>query len=418
MQDKITNVFIGDGTNLPADGTSASITTNISIVSDQMTNMNASGYTINTTPKIYFVNKMSDSTLKRSVPIVGVNLSAYTSKAYKPATKCVWSIGYNRDIAAASSPTGSAISAGGFIEVNQLTQYNFDIHFTNDKTFYSERPEYLRVSFTSSASATQLTIATQINNAINNSAWGGKEVSSIIVTDGSGNYGVEVWALDIPQFRETSYTVEYVNFSVQADSSTGFGATTVTQLCAMAPGSGTYESVYTTEKWAKKDDGVLNWTKFPIPTQQYLASSAGTTSGTVTTVTGTSGNDYATFAGGSITQLPTGSTIMIDGYTYIIKYWSTTTVAVLTSALQTSPSTSNVTAKAWYDTFTFKVTDLTKLDGPGVLQVSEKYVIVYLPAIDAGTDDMTALSTVINKYNNVMGEWLGSTPLNPSTTVS
>ena len=36
MQDKITNVFIGDGTNLPTDGTSASTTTNISIVSDQI----------------------------------------------------------------------------------------------------------------------------------------------------------------------------------------------------------------------------------------------------------------------------------------------------------------------------------------------------------------------------------------------
>jgi hypothetical protein len=439
MQDKITNVFISDGTDLKSNGTTFTTITDLGMVSDQMLNIK-SGKTIANTPKLYAVNKMASGTFQRSTPVVGTNVVQYSGKKYSPARKCVWSIGYHNAIlgtTGTNTEAVTAVSAGGSIEVNQSTQYSFDIHFTNDKTFYSERPEYLRVDFTSSASATQLSIAKQIANAINNSVWGGKEVIAIVVGDGTlgtftaatatspriesstgaSNYGVEVWSLGIPQYRETSYTVEYVNFSVQVDSSTGFGATTVTQLLAMDPGEGTYEQVYAFEKWAKGSNGVLNWTKFPIPTQEYLSKSAGFKSGNFTlTATLIAGSDYAVFSDAAVIgELVAGSKVDINGTDYEIKYFITSTTARLTTV--GADTGGNVKGYAWYSTVTIKVSDLTKLDGPGVLQVSDKYIVIFVPSIDASTTGDSAMdgpSTVGGSLKGLLDTWMTSTPLNPA----
>ncbi len=432
MQDKITNVFISDGTDLKADNTAFTTITDLGIVSGQMLNV-AGSTTIAADPILYIVNKMPTGDYKRSVPLVGTHITSYKGSSYAPATRVVWGIGYHRAQGiAANSPTLATIAAGGSIEVNNSTLYSFDLHFVNDKTFYSERPEYARFEFTSSASATQLSIATQIAAKINASAWGSsvsgvKEVISVVIGNGTGvygltgatNYGVEVWSLDINQFRETSYTIEKVNFSIQCDNSTGFGATTVTQIQTEDPGMGTYEEVYVAEKVGKRNEGVLNWTKFPVPTQDYLSKVTGFLSGAFTlTVAGTTGEDQATFSAAASTQLPAGSKVVLDGNTYVIKFWISTTLAVLESVLLTTPTTGAVAGYAWYDMITIECTDVTIQDGSGVNQTSKKIVTLALPAIDAGATGNTAMttaSTIVTSVEAVLNPWMTSAPLNPAT---
>lgn len=401
MQDKITNVFIGDGTALKASTTAFTTITSLGVVDQTMTNVGIAP-TVVTSPTLYVVNKLANGDYKKSVPINGTSVTGYKRVTYAPATRCVWGIGYHRaQFVAANSPTGAAIAAGGSIEVNNSTLYSFDLHFTNDKTFYSERPEYGRFEFTSSASATQLTIATQIAAKINASAFGSavsgiKEVISVVIGDGTGvygltgatNYGVEVWTLDINQFRTTTYTLELVNFSVQCDSSTGFGATTVTQLQGTDIGSGTYEQVYIAEKVGKRNEGVLNWTKFPIPVQDYLASSTGFTSDTLavaTVTTGLIGEDRVTFNNATSAALPSGSKVIFDSagtpVSATIKYWSTNFIAVLEAPLPlTLPGAATVAYTAWYDSLNINITDVTTQDGSGANQTSKKIITIYTPA--------------------------------------
>ncbi len=434
MQDKITNVFISDGTDLKADGSAFITITNLGIVGGNMLNV-AGSTTIATDPILYIVNKVADGSYKKSVPLVGTHITAYAGSSYSPARRVVWGIGYHRAQGiAANSPTLATIAAGGSIEVNNSTLYSFDLHFVNDKTFYSERPEFARFEFTSAAAATQLTIATQIAAKINASAWGSsvsgvKEVISVVIGDGTGiygltgasNYGVEVWSLDINQFRETSYSIEKVNFSVQADSSTGFGATTVTQIQTMDPGMGTYEEVYVAEKVGKRNEGVLNWTKFPIPAQDYLASSTGITSGTLAafTASGTIGEDQLTFSAAASTQLPAGSIIVLDSastnVTYTIKYWISTTLAVLETVLSATVSTVTVAGKAWYDMITIETTDVTIQDGSGANQTSKKIVTIALPAITSAATSMATASTIVTSVIAVLNPWITSAPLNAAT---
>lgn len=407
MIDKITNVFISDGTDLKSNGTAFTTITDLGIVSGQMVNV-AGSTTIAANPTLYFVNKTAEGYFKKSVPVLGTHVTSYKGDNYAPAQRCVWSIGYNRQASA------------GSIEVNNATAYSFDLHFVNDKTFYSERPEYLRIDFTSSATATQLSIATQIAGKINSSAFaaspeGMKEIQAVVVTDDSVNYGVEIWGLDINQFRTTTYTVEKVNFSVQCDSSTGFGATTVGNIQLASLGTGTYENVYVAEKVGKRNEGVLNWTYFPVPEQTYLSKAAGFLSGSLSGITcsGAIGTDELTITTAS--GLVTGSKIVVSGYTYEIKYWKTgDTIAVLTTPLLTGPSTTAIATIVWYSLITIEVQDVTSQDGSGVMQLSKKIITLALPAINAGAPSISA-STIITSVEAVLNPWMTSAPLNPAT---
>jgi len=430
MQDKITNVFIGDGT-FAGTSVSAETITSLGIVNQTMSTPASATPTVALSPILYVANKLADGSLKRSVPINGTSVFSYKLDNYAPAQRCVWAIGYDRKL-----KTGS-------IEVNNATAYSFDLHFVNDKTFYSERPEYLRVDFTSSATATQLSLATQIAGKINSSAFGAspagmKVVNAIIVSDGpfvaavpgvspaiygdgtSGSasvYGVEIMGLDINQFRTTTYTIEKVNFSVQCDSSTGFGLTTVNNINLASLGIGTYEEIYVAEKVGKRNEGVLNWTLFPIPEQDYLTSKAGFTSGTLADtgyVNGTSAKDILTFQYASNSLLPAGSIIktVSTGAVYEIKYWIDTTHAVVTSPLVSTLSNAAISFTAWYNMVTIGVQDVTSQDGSGVMQLSKKIITIATPATSSG-----AVGTTSNGNSpagtaalyNFLQSWVAST---------
>lgn len=414
---KVSEIFIGSGAALPTGGTAiaAASINQTGIYGNDMTAVTATD-TITTAGRssIYLVNKEADGNLKRSFEIKGVSVTGYKGQSYTPAKKEVWTIGYNR------------ATTAGTIAVANSTDYSFSIRFKNDKIFYSERPEVLNVTFTSAAAATQLTIATQIAAAINNSAFGSqptgiKEVIAVVVGDGTGvygltgasNYGVEITALDINQYRNTSYNSKYVYFSVHVNDATGFSSTTTcTQIQAFDPGSGTYNDVYNKENFYYQYEGVLNRTAFPIPTLAYLSSSTGVASGTIAafTVTGTAAEDKVTFSAAASTQLPAGSLITISGNEYEIKYYISSTVAILTSVLLTSPSTTAVSARAWYDLFTIELTDVTTTPGANVGQFAKKVVVIATPAIASGATAMTTQGTESAAIAAILNPWMASTP--------
>ena len=192
---KVTNIFVGNGSALEANvntltaGKLGLFNSNQAIL--------ASAYSAGgAADSIQFSETYSDGTFKKSMWINGRSVVSARAEAYAPAQREVWAIGHNRKTAA------------GTIEVNNSTVYTAAIRFKNDKSLYSERPEVLRVEFTSSATATQLSIATQAAAAINNSGFK-TLVSAIVVGDGTGvygltgatDYGVEITAKDIEQFQ-------------------------------------------------------------------------------------------------------------------------------------------------------------------------------------------------------------------------
>lgn len=244
---RVQQIFISDGTALPIDNAATSAVTagKIGIYGQDMRALNpAGGDTITTQPYIYIMESKTDSNgvgyLKRTGRIDGANIISYTAKKYAAEKRSVYAIGHSR------------LTGVGTIEVNNDTDYKFAVRFKNDKQLYSERPEVLSVLFTSAAAATQLTIATQITSAINNSAYRG-QIKAVTVGDGTGvygltgatDYGVEIWGLDVPLNLSTTYTHNQVYFSVSVLDASGFGtSTTCTEIQAMDPGNGTYAQVY------------------------------------------------------------------------------------------------------------------------------------------------------------------------------
>jgi len=257
----VNEIFISDGATINTNGVNiTAITSQLSFVNSSMVTMEAAGHTITSDPAFYAVNKLANGDLKRSFPINGTSITSWKGEAYAPATKETWAVGYNR------------LTSAGSIEVNNDTLYNLSVRFKWDKQFFSERPEILRISFTSSAAATQLSIAGQIASLINNSGYGSqpsgiKVIKAVIVGNGTPNtvgttviggvtyyiqgatgasaYGVELVALDVNQFANTTYKPLRVYFSVQVDDASGFGTTTTcTQIQANSYGNGTLEQVY------------------------------------------------------------------------------------------------------------------------------------------------------------------------------
>lgn len=426
---KVTEIFIGSGAALPTGGTTiatASIN-QTGIYGNDMTAITAND-TISTAGRssLFLVNKLANGELKRSFEIKGTSVVGYKGLSYAPARRNVWSIGYHRASIAAQSPTGSAIAAGGDITVNNSTEYNFSIRFKNDKSFYSERPEVLNVTFTSAAVATQSNIADQIVSAINNSAFGSnpvgiKVIKAVKIGDGTGvygltnatNYGVEIWGLDVNQFSNTTYKENYVYFSVHVNDATGFEDTTeCVELQSMDPGVGTYYSVYNKENFFYGNEGVLNRTKWPVPSLAYLASSTGITSGTIAafTVTGTISEDTVTFSAAASTQLPAGSIVLLNGTQYEIKYYTSTTVAVLTEVLSAGLAADTVAAKAWYDMYVIDVLDVVTTAGANIGQFAKKQVIIATPAINSGATNMTTQGTESSNIEDALDPWMASTP--------
>jgi hypothetical protein len=442
---KVTEVFVGDGGALPANNTSISaITDQLSIVGRDMTALNpAGGDTITTQPSIFIVNRYSDGTLKRSMEIKGTGVTSFVAERYAPTRQCVWGVGYQRG----SVVDGTTTAASGSITVANDTLYKMSILFKNDKTFYSERPERLSISFTSAAAATQSTIADQIVSAINNSSFGATptagtnaypQIKAVKVGDGTGaygvtgatNFGVEIWGLStVNQFQTSSYKENVVYFEVNVDDSTGFGTgTACTKLQGHDYGTGTYNQVYNMENFCAQYEGVPNRRLWPIPTVTLLASSSLVTSGNVAAaattptgnVTATNGEDILTFATAT-TGLRPGEVIDVNGTEYTIKYVRSSTTVVLMTAASATYTGANIKVKYGYDVINISWLDSVLGAGANQVASTEKSVTIFTPALDASaadpfdtTGDSADTSAEGLDLMDILNGWMATTPLAPA----
>lgn len=410
---RVQNIFISDGNAFPANDAALTTVTSgqIGIFGADMKALNpAGGDTIGSQPYIYLVEGKTDTSgtfyIKRSMKIDGLNVINYSGTSYVPPKRNVWAIGHNRK-------TGV-----GTIEVANSTNYNFAIGFKNDKWMYSERPENFNVNFTSTASATQLSIATQITNAINNGAFR-SQVIAITVGDGTGlygltgatDYGVEITARDVNQFSNSTYTSNMVYFVTTVNDASGFGTTTTcTELQAVSFGSGTFNQVRIIEK---KDfayeGGNVNLRQWPIPELDYSSTSTLTLSAAITpTVAGTTGEDTVTFSATVAAILRAGEKVELDGVNYEIKYFVSSTVAVLTSLLTTTPTTGAAKVRTKYDLVNIEFNDT--ISGPtGSVAVANKSVLIAVPALDTG-DAYNGISAAGQDVLDILNAWMITTP--------
>lgn len=424
---RVQNVFISDGNAAPANNTAvASFTTvgRLGIFGSDWTALNpAGGDTITTQPAIYIAEVKTSTDdgvnyLKKSMKINGTSVTGYYGTSYAPTQRNVWAIGYNRKTAA------------GLITAANSTLYKCTIRFKNDKQVYSERPEVLSISFTSAASATQLSVATQIAGAINSSAFR-SEITAIVVGNGTGVYGVTgatAWGVEITsntinQFLNSTYTLNHVYFSVHVDDSTGFGtATTCTEIQAFKNGAGTYNQAYTLESKDAGYLGVTNRRLWPIPTIDLSASSTFINSAVIgINTTGTSGEDQVTFASSIAGIIRPGEAVEIDGVNYTVKYIKGTgtgvgaaNAVVLTSVLTTSPAAADVTKVRFkYDVTVIEFNDTVVTPGAQAVAVATKSVLIFTPAIDSGAA-YSSTGAASQDIMDVLNGWMATTPLAPA----
>lgn len=430
---KVTNTFVGNGSALEANVTTLTPGKLGVFKMDQTALGAGSPYVAGTaTQKIQLSETFADGSFKKSMWIDGASLVNIRTEAYTPATREVWSVGYDRKAAA------------GTIEVNNSSDYTLNIRFKNDKSLYSERPEVLRVNFTSSASASQLSVATQIANAINNSGFktlveakvvsNGPFVaatSTTLAVFGDGtlgaatNYGVEISALDINQFQSSTYKENRVYFSCHVDDSTGFGATTTcTQISANSYGEGTYNYVYNKENFDYQYEGLLNRRLWPAQTPKFNVNSTSVNTGALT-VTGSlaAGNDMLTLSAGSTGQLRTGELITVGGVNYEVKYIigsGAITKVILTTAAPSTLAGQAITIRCFYSLMVIEFNDNSFTSGADLISVSRKSIYIATPAINtsapiAGNTIASVLTTASTEAQNLrdnIGAWAATTPVN------
>lgn len=413
---KVTNTFVGNGSALEADVNTLTPGKLGVFKMDQTALGAANPYAASSaTQKIQVSETFADGSFKKSMLIDGASVIGARGKRYTPATREVWAIGYNRQ------------SATGSIEVNNSSDYTASIRFKNDKSLYSERPEMLRINFTSSATATQLSIATQIAAAINN---GGYKtlVKAIVVGNGTGVYGltaatawgVEITALDINQFRSSTYKENRVYFSVQVEDATGFGSsTTCTQISANNPGEGTYNYIYNKENFDYQYEGLSNRRLWPAQQVSFNVSNTGyLTAAIVPTVTGIVGEDTVTFSATVAAIIRPGELVELNGNMYEVKYFISATVAVLTTVVPAIAALSAVKLKYFYNILVLEFNDNSFTSGADLISVARKSVYIATPAINAGAA-YTAISTGSTEGAALLtnlNAWLATTPAAPVMT--
>ena len=411
---KVTNIFVGNGSALEADvntltpGKLGLFNANQAILASAYVG-GAAG------DNIQFSETFADGTFKKSMRINGRSVVSARGKRYTPATREVWAIGYDRKLAT------------GEIEVNASSDYTASIRFKNDKSLYSERPEVLRINFTSSASATELSVATQVAAAINNGGFK-TVIEAIVVGNGTGikgltaatHYGVEITAKDINQFQSSTYKENRVYFSVHVDDSTGFGSiTTCTQIVANSYGEGTYNQIYNKENFEYQYEGLSNRKLWPVQEVKFNVSNTGyLTAAIVPTVTGVVGEDTVTFTADVSAMIRVGELVELNGAMYEVKYFISTTVAVLTTVVPAIAALSAVKVKYFYSILVLTFADNTFTSGADVQALAQKAIYVATPAIDAGAA-YTAIATGSTEGASLLSKlntWLATTPVAPQMT--
>lgn len=370
-----------------------------------------------TTPAFQASLTYADGSFKKSMWVNGRSVISATAEKYAPAQREVWSIGYNR-----YTDTGS-------IAVNPASLYSFYIKFKNDKALYSERPERFTANFTSSSNATQLSIATQAANLVNNGAYK-TQIKAIVVGDGTGvvaasgttpaiyggigaaNYGVEITALDINQFQSSTYKENRVYFDVFVDDSSAFEDTTAcSQILANSFGTGTYNSIYNKENFEYQYEGLSNRRLWPAQQVKFGVSATPTLSAAITpTAIVVSGSDLVVFSATVIGIVRPGELITISGINYEVKYLIGSVAAVLTVPYAGGDASGlEVKLRYFYNVINVLFDDVAFTTGADVVSKSRKALLFAVPAIDVNS----SYDSTSNLYNEVAGRlntFLGTTP--------
>lgn len=433
---RVTNLFVGNGSALPANNAAPTPATiaRLGIFGSDMQALNpAGGDTISTAggDAITFFQELANGDLKKSMVLKGGSVTAAKARHYKPARRQVCYVGFQRG----SIVDGVTTAASGSIEVNNSTEYNFSIRFKWDKTFYSERPEVLNLTFTSAAAATQSNIADQIASAINTSAYGSqpsgvKCIKAVKVGNGTGVYGltaatdfgVEIWGLDVNQFTNSTYKPVYVKFSVHVNDASGFGTTTTAgEIQSQSIGVGTYAQVSNLENELAQFDGINNRRLWPAQTVTLSSSSTPMTSSNVSGTTGNIAvviNEDVALLVTSTAILNPGELVDIDGISYEIKYIVSTTKFVVTEVFSASyGAAANFKVKYFYNIINIEFADKSFTAGPDVTSEARKSIVIATPAIDAGgayNSIGTEATDLLDILTGASG-WLTSTPLAPAT---
>lgn len=434
---KVTNIFVGTGGAFQTDVNTLTPGKLGMFKANQTALGAAEPYVAGTaTNDIQFSETFADGTFKKSMRINGMAVKSARFEKYAPAAREVWAIGYDRKLAT------------GLIEVNASSDYTANIRFKNDKSLFSERPEVLRINFTSSVSASQLSVATQLRDNINNSGFKSLIVA-LLVGNGSGAmgltgataYGVEITAKDIEQFQSSTYKENRVYFSCHVDDSTGFGSTTTcTQISTNSYGEGTYNQIYNKENFEYQYEGLSNRRLWPTQDVKFNVVNTGYLSGSVvaaaTTPTGalsaastgvlganTVGYDVVEVAT-STAGLRAGELITLNSVAYEIKYIISSTKFVITSPLTAVVAGTAFLVKYFYDTLTITFADNTFTSGADIQALAQKAIIIATPSINVGSADPFDRTLDTGSYSTEgvelltnIGAWLAGTPTKISTAV-
>lgn len=399
----------------------------------------AAGMTVSDHETVRFVQGTSTG-LKWSMAIPGKQITKVSGRSFAPNQRKVVAIGYNR--ASVSMATSVAAGAVASLTLANSTDYEFSVVIKSDKQTFSERLGKRTLSVKSAAAETQLGLAIKIANAINNSPDLNRYLTAIIVGDGgtasgnattsvngvtytifegtgASNYGVEVNG-KVPTQGTGSYLQELVDFDIFLNDSTGFGSgATVTTLNLGKQGVGTYQQVYNAENFSFGVEGTINRTQFPINLPTAASSSTGVDSANITpTVTSTSGRDELVFSAAANGIFSAGDKVTVGGTTYEIKFFRTSTQAIVVTTVSTTAVVSgtvgtnagaNATKKLFYDVITLNFGNRTHNTGSATDNDNLQSVMLAIPAIDSGGAYNsigtvgTAMLAVLNPYLNSLG---------------
>jgi hypothetical protein len=187
-------------------------------------------------------------------------------------------------------------------------------------------------------------------------------------------------------------------------------------------GIGTYNQVYNIENFDAQYEGVLNRRLWPIPALVLNTSATGVLSGVVGTLA------VRVFTGGDLIEATTSTfaaagiqvgqlfALSGDGYTtfYEVKYFVSTTLAVVTAVSAVTATAQSVKAKMFYDIINIEYRTQVTTAGAAIGEFAEKSVMIATPAIDAGATNLATNSTEGAAIVAILNPWMASTPLAPT----
>ena len=155
----------------------------------------------------------------------------------------------------------------------------------------------------------------------------------------------------------------------------------------------------------------MNRRQWPIPVLDYSSSSTlslSSTSGIPAITVGNIGEDRITFTSSIAGILRAGEKVELNGANYEIKYFVSTTIAVLTSVLLAATTGTVTKVRYKYSTINIEFNDAINTP-TGVVAMANKSVSIAVPTITAG-GAYTSHSQAAIDLKALLDAWMVSTP--------